>query len=289
MAQEKIIKLRLEDAAGGDKLPKLMDDKVDEKAIQKLLGVYKTTRHEGQLRDYTTEMHEKYFQSMLDSTREFNVNSASLKEIANVLQKEYYPQELLKSKADNLRPVASDKIGLFLSALIENSEHGVFTIEASESIGYIGYRLKAGKMITLLGDAGPCTGHEMSGGEIIIDGSQDNWLGCRMSGGTIQVNGDAKGYTGDHMSGGTINISGRAEHVIGRGMRGGKITIGKNAGRIVGFNMIDGEIHVKGDVDELVGEHMGGGIIRVDGELKGVYPDCYGGEIWQANTKVWSK
>ncbi|MFH0860788.1 MAG: hypothetical protein V1921_06270 [Candidatus Altiarchaeota archaeon] len=287
MTGTKIIKLKLEEGGTADKLPSLKVDVVDKGMVDKALGVYRETMHMGNFTAHPEEKHDEYHQSVLEATKDCNVNSATLGMVADILQSKDYVEEMERAKGAQFRSVVSDKMGFFLTALIQNSEHSMFRIKATKTMDYIGYQLKGDKTIIVDGNVGVATGSQMEGGTIIVDGSEQSHLGSNMRGGFIHLKGNARDYVGTRMSGGEIIIDGNVGTVVGREMTDGKITIGGNVESNVGIEMSGGEIHIKGDVErDWVGSEMRGGIIRVDGESKGVSRWYKRGEIWHKGKKV---
>lgn len=143
--------------------------------------------------------------------------------------------------------------------------------------------------IILAGDAGRVkwVGHEMSTGEILINGNMGMYVGANMQGGRIIVEGDADSFAGQQMRGGELIIRGNAGNYLGssyrgdwRGMRGGVIIVEGNAGSENGEFMMGGKIHIKGDCGSFPGIHMKKGLIIIDGTAAGrVGAQMLGGNI----------
>ncbi len=121
-------------------------------------------------------------------------------------------------------------------------------------------------------------GHEMSGGEIIVEGDVGRHAGAQMEGGRLVVKGDADDWVGREMKGGEIIVKGDAGNYVGatyrgewRGMSGGRIVVKGDAGDEIGEWMSDGEIVIEGDAGIMIGIHMQGGQIIVRGSC-GVRP-----------------
>jgi formylmethanofuran dehydrogenase subunit C len=140
------------------------------------------------------------------------------------------------------------RMGLFLSALINNckdKEFTIFTGQLSKKNYYIGY--KNTKNILVEGDAGEYSGHKMGSGTLIIKGNSIFYVGGEMKGGNIVVKGNAGDYVGYRTEGGTITIEGNTGHQIGYEMRGGTIHLNGDYGLgTFGHDMKGGNIYHKG-------------------------------------------
>jgi formylmethanofuran dehydrogenase subunit C len=101
-------------------------------------------------------------------------------------------------------------------------------------------------------------GHEMTGGEIEVEGDIGTRAGRRMTGGRLTVHGSVGPFAASGMKGGTIEILGDAGDRLG----------GPFAGEITG--MRGGIVHVHGSVGERAGDRMRRGTIVVEGDA-GVY------------------
>jgi hypothetical protein len=128
------------------------------------------------------------------------------------------------------------RAGFFLSALIEGSPGGSFTIDLSF--------MEKGN-IAVLGDAGAEAGMCLRGGTIEVMGNAGDSVGCghvftnltikrdpfaweespairyHMTGGRIMVRGDARDHIGDMMNGGEIHVDGEIGSI--GDIKGGKI------------------------------------------------------------------
>jgi formylmethanofuran dehydrogenase subunit C len=194
----------------------------------------------------------------------------------------------------------SNKAGLFLSALINNSGEKDFVIHTahlSEPVHFIGNGSK--KNISVKGDAGDCVGHMMESGTVIVEGNAGNMTGVEMTGGTITVKGNAGKDIGNRMKDGVIIVEGCAGQNIGSAMKGGAITVKGDAGDDIGNQMNEGAIIVEGnagdgagflmnggtiilkrDAGDKVGDNMRGGRITVMGDAgKDVGINMQGGEV----------
>jgi len=103
-------------------------------------------------------------------------------------------------------------------------------------------------------------GIAMEGGEIVVDGKAENYVGCA-------YRGDWRG-----MRGGTIRIRGSAGNDIGTFMLGGTIIIEKDAFIHVSTHAEGGTVIIKGDVEGRVGGQMVKGDMYVLGKIKYMLP-----------------
>jgi formylmethanofuran dehydrogenase subunit C len=85
-------------------------------------------------------------------------------------------------------------------------------------------------------------GHQMSRGNITIEGDCGEFLGANMRGGSIICNGNAGDRVGDQMRRGMILIDGKAGDYCGSRMLAGTIGVFGNTGNYVGFGMKRGTI-----------------------------------------------
>jgi formylmethanofuran dehydrogenase subunit C len=118
-------------------------------------------------------------------------------------------------------------------------------------------------------------GFKMSAGELVVEGSTDQYAGAWMTGGKMLVKGNADAFAGTAMKGGELTIEGNAGNYLGaayrgdwRGMSGGKILVKGNAGADIGMYMLGGEITVNGNVDVHVSTHAEGGKVIIKGNAK---------------------
>ena len=138
----------------------------------------------------------------------------------------------------------SQKAGLFLSALINNSKEKNFIIitkHFGEAIDHIGFRNT--KNITIQVNAGSNVGFEMERG-------------------SITVNGNAMSEVGREMNGGSIIVNGNIDGLVGWGMKNGTVTVKGNAGIPVGYKMNGGTIFLEGSYKLLAEEIRGGNIFH---------------------------
>jgi formylmethanofuran dehydrogenase subunit C len=115
-------------------------------------------------------------------------------------------------------------------------------------------------------------GFKITAGEMVIEGSADQYVGAWMKGGRILVKGDVAAFAAIAMKGGELVIEGNAGNYLGaayrgdwRGMSGGKILVKGNAGSDIGMYMLGGEIVVGGNADVHVMTHAEGGKTIIKG------------------------
>ena len=102
----------------------------------------------------------------------------------------------------------SDKAGVFLSAIINNSEDSNFIVHTShlsEDVLISGIGYKNTKNIIVEGNAGNDVGWCMSSGRILINGDAEEFVGWAMEGGKIIIAGYASSG-GEHAIGGKIIV-----------------------------------------------------------------------------------
>ncbi|MFH0860873.1 MAG: hypothetical protein V1921_06695 [Candidatus Altiarchaeota archaeon] len=230
MTGTKVVKLKLEDEGLGKKLPNLKADPVVDHAVE----VYGQREY----RDNYMEIID-YHQKVLEDARGWDVTSTQLQEICGRID-DGYSNEL---KHDT-------KLGIFLSALMNESNHKEFKLKVRTPLSHLGY-LASDKDITVTGDLGEAAGHCMKDGKLIVKGNTRDMAGLGLEGGEIIVEGNAGTNTARLMEGGTL--------------------------------------HIKGNSGILTALSMTGGILRVEGKIKEMSDDIRGGEIWQGNKKVWPR
>jgi formylmethanofuran dehydrogenase subunit C len=118
-------------------------------------------------------------------------------------------------------------------------------------------------------------GFKMSAGELVVEGSMDQYAGAWMKGGKMLVKGNTDAFAGIAMKGGELTIEGNAGNYLGaayrgdwRGMSGGKILVKGNAGSDIGMYMLGGEMIVNGNADVHVCTHAEGGKVIIKGNAK---------------------
>lgn len=103
-------------------------------------------------------------------------------------------------------------LGLFLSAFCNASDLTEMTLDVGGQdlrVPLVGYRLREGLALTVVGNLGDLTGISLEGGHLKVEGSVGRYLGAGMGSGEIEVAGDAGRFVGEQMSGGTIVVMGR--------------------------------------------------------------------------------
>src|SRR5665647_1540295 len=118
-------------------------------------------------------------------------------------------------------------------------------------------------------------GMKMSAGELVVEGSMDQYAGAWMKGGKMLVKGNVDAFAGTAMKGGELTIEGNAGNYLGaayrgdwRGMSGGKILVKGNAGSDIGMYMLGGEMIINGNADVHVCTHAEGGKVIIKGNAK---------------------
>jgi formylmethanofuran dehydrogenase subunit C len=112
-------------------------------------------------------------------------------------------------------------------------------------------------------------GHEMSGGEIVVEGDVGNQAGRLMRGGRLIIKGSAGHWAASGMRDGYVEITGAAGDRLG----------GPLAGEIAGMG--GGLVVVRGDVGERTGDRLRRGTIVVEGRA-----GAYAGSRMIAGTLV---
>lgn len=113
-------------------------------------------------------------------------------------------------------------------------------------------------------------GHQMTGGEIVVEGDVGNQTGRLMAGGRLTIKGSAGLWAASGMKGGHIEITGSAGDWLGgplagemAGIRGGVVVVRGNAGDRVGDRMRRGTIIIEGKAGNHVGSRMIAGTVIV--------------------------
>ena len=157
-------------------------------------------------------------------------------------------------------------------------------IEAScDRLDWIGHEMAGGEII-VEGDIGARAGRLMSDGRLTVHGSAGPWAASGMKGGAIQIFGDAGDRLGGPaageiagMRGGVVLVRGRVGERAGDRMRRGTIVVEGTAGPYPGSRMIAGTLVVVGRAGLLPGYLMRRGTI-VLGEgsdrLSPTFIDC---------------
>jgi hypothetical protein len=138
------------------------------------------------------------------------------------------------------------RVGLFLSALVENLNDEVFELDLrrlKEPIDNLGWENT--KHLTIYGRAGRTLGALMEKGKIVLEGDAGNYAGVAMSGGTLEIKGNAGHHVGglwwipNYEAGDPVTYK-----IV---MKGGRIFVRGNADTFIGAGMEGGEIHVDGE------------------------------------------
>jgi formylmethanofuran dehydrogenase subunit C len=161
---------------------------------------------------------------------------------------------------------------------------GHIRIEAScDRLDRIGHEMAGGEIV-VEGDVGVRAGRLMSDGRLTIRGSAGPWAASGMKGGTIEIFGDAGDHLGGPgagetagMRGGVVVVRGRVGDRAGDRMRRGTMVVEGTAGAYAGSRMIAGTLLVAGRSGSLPGYLMRRGTI-VLGEgsecLSPTFMDC---------------
>ena len=107
----------------------------------------------------------------------------------------------------------------------ENFEQIVFA-NSNTQLDYIGHQMSHGNII-IQGDCGDFLGANMRGGSIICHGNTGDRVGDQMRRGLILVDGNTGDYCGSRMLAGTLGVYGRVGSYAGFGMKRGTILLTK--------------------------------------------------------------
>jgi formylmethanofuran dehydrogenase subunit C len=157
-------------------------------------------------------------------------------------------------------------------------------IEAScDRLDRIGHEMTGGEVV-VEGDVGPRAGRLMKDGRLTVRGSTGPWAASGMKGGTIEIFGDAGERLGGPvagevagMRGGVVLVHGRAGERAGDRLRRGTIVVEGDAGAYAGSRMIAGTLVVLGRTGPLPGYLMKRGTIVLGDkseELSPTFIDC---------------
>ncbi len=117
------------------------------------------------------------------------------------------------------------KIGDYFDVSGDDANHIIFK-SANHQLDYIGHQMTNGQ-ITIEGDCGDFLGAQMGGGIIICKGNANDRVGDQMRRGLILVDGNAGDYCGSRMIAGTIGVFGDVGNYIGFAMKRGTILLTK--------------------------------------------------------------
>jgi len=157
-------------------------------------------------------------------------------------------------------------------------------IEAScDRLDRIGHEMTTGEIV-VEGDVGARAGRLMTDGRLTIHGGAGPWAASGMKGGTIEIFGDAADRLGGPgpgeiagMRGGVVIVRGRVGERAGDRMRRGTIVVEGDAGAYAGSRMIAGTLVVVGRNGPLPGYLMKRGTIVLGAgceELSPTFIDC---------------
>ncbi|MFH0860831.1 MAG: hypothetical protein V1921_06485 [Candidatus Altiarchaeota archaeon] len=263
MTGTKVVKLKLEGGGGlAERLPELRDT-----LVEKAMIAYGGLAYD---RNY-----QLFYPPLLESLRDFDVMPKELQAISDRLREVYSGQNGF-----------SEIAGMFLTALVQNSNTSEFKLKLKSPLNLIGIGLSKGKDLTVEGDVGELLGAFMEGAKIHVTGKAGDLVGRSMEKGTIKVDGDAGNQAGLHMENGTIEIGGNTGYALGDGMRAGSITVGGNTGNELGLAMQWGYIKVEGDAGDMIGEFMEGGTIEINGKMGKIHSEYKDGVIIHQGRQV---
>jgi hypothetical protein len=147
------------------------------------------------------------------------------------------------------------KVGLMLSALVENGEENDFTISIQNlhiPPDYLGYQNR--KNVSIIGDVNSYLGFQMTAGRMIIQGNASTMVGASMEGGEIIVKGNVRQIGGDteynrRSRGGRIVVEGDVGEIC-TARKGSVIVVGGHV-QSIGWETLAGEIHLDGTYDSI--------------------------------------
>jgi hypothetical protein len=119
-------------------------------------------------------------------------------------------------------------LGIYLSALINACKACDFDLRIchfKNKLHFLGFRLEAGKRLSVHGNVGHFTGAGLRGGYLKVTGTTGSWCGADMTSGSIDITAEALSKTGARMKGGQIRVGGQI-HEIAKDRRGGVIQSG---------------------------------------------------------------
>ncbi len=154
---------------------------------------------------------------------------------------------------------------------------------ACERLDRIGHEMAGGEIV-VEGDVGARAGRLMSAGRLTIHGNVGPWAASSMKGGTIEILGDAGDRLGGPlvgelagMRGGMVVVRGRVGERAGDRMRRGTIVVEGAAGAYAGSRMIAGTMIVVGRAGRFPGYLMRRGTLvlgQKSDELSPTFIDC---------------
>lgn len=119
--------------------------------------------------------------------------------------------------------------GLYLSALCNHVADDKIQLRLNRMparVHLVGYKLPAGKHLSIEGLCGDFLGMALAGGEISLHGSAFYGVGCGLQQGKIMISDNAGEDTGQGMVGGEIHVIGGRIRGIGQ-VQGGKVYLGE--------------------------------------------------------------
>ncbi|MFH0860827.1 MAG: hypothetical protein V1921_06465 [Candidatus Altiarchaeota archaeon] len=222
MTGTKVVKLKLEDAGGGN-LPKLKDT-----VLAILETAYKSFEHKPE--DVRSDRYAFALASLVGvDANEARVRSKkTLISMSNVNCDERTIQAFIdKSLISHQREGEfQGKAGIFLNALISTSPEEKLTLDLRKLKRMNNLcSFMEDKDVTLIGDVGDWTAYAAWSGKVTIKGNAGNGTGCALIGATVIVEGDAGDDTARSAEGGEIHIKGDCGMHTGEFMKGGKLLV----------------------------------------------------------------
>jgi formylmethanofuran dehydrogenase subunit C len=186
--------------------------------------------------------------------------------------------EKIELQTTRRRVVVGDVFG------VRMGEAGQVRIEAAcDRLDRIGHEMTGGEIV-VEGNVGARAGRLMKGGRLTVRGSTGPWAASGMKGGAIEIFGDAGDRLGGPvagevagMRGGVVLVHGRAGERAGDRLRRGTIVVEGEAGAYAGSRMIAGTLVVLGRTGPLPGYLMKRGTIILGDkseELSPTFIDC---------------
>ncbi|MFH0860805.1 MAG: hypothetical protein V1921_06355 [Candidatus Altiarchaeota archaeon] len=150
-----------------------------------------------------------YYKLVSEKTKRFDLNSNQVNSVMGTLEKRFSKQKGF-----------AERLGLFLTALIENSSSKEFTLKPKTLLTDLGDNLKSDKTITVKGSVGGDIGFLMEKGRIHIKGDAGDEVGVALNGGHIIIDGNCGEGCGRRMKNGRIEVGGKIANKY-HGSRGG--------------------------------------------------------------------
>ena len=135
-------------------------------------------------------------------------------------------------------------------------------------------------MLVLQGDLSRCDriGWQMSGGDLLVEGTVGDWAGASMTAGHLHVQGAARDLAGCEMAGGELLVDGNVGNFAASaqpgsmdGMRGGVFTVRGSVGQRFADRMRRGTVFVHGDAGDFFASRLVAGTIAIAGRI-GAHP-----------------